>query len=187
MTRARLLCAAMALLLAGARPAAAEHEVFYRYTVLGYVRDAAGRPVAGETIELVRDKTGFSYLAESDADGLFVIVARLGDESDGEALTLRTAHAGSALVVRLDAANHVDERGTRVDLEGGRFAEHAGWFASTLAAVIAAIATDHTDTDQRGGSHAEQGGAPADEGVRAHRDGSGQDEVGEEGADRTHR
>jgi len=49
------------LLLGGlAVPAAAEHEVYYRYTVLGYVKDAAGTPQASQTIELIRDKTGFS-------------------------------------------------------------------------------------------------------------------------------
>ena len=77
------------LLAAAASTATAEHEIFYRYTVLGYVKDAAGQPRPGQRLELTRDKTGFSYLGESDAAGLFVIVARLGDESAGESLTLR--------------------------------------------------------------------------------------------------
>jgi hypothetical protein len=132
-------CVVGALLAAIAGRAGAEHEVFYRYTVLGYVKDPGGRPAAGETVELVRDRTGFSYLAESDADGLYVIVARLGDESAGETLTLRAARASAPLVARFDAANHVDERGTRVDLENGRLVEHAAAFRSTLATVIGAI------------------------------------------------
>ena len=117
-------------------PAAAEHEVYYRYTVLGYVTDAAGKPRAGQTVELIRDKTGFSYLGDTDAAGLFVIVARLGDESVGERLTLRLGAARVPLTARFDPANHRDERGTRVDLAGARFVEKPAWFRSTLAKFL---------------------------------------------------
>ena len=113
-------------------PAAAEHELYYRYTVLGYVKDAAGKPRPGESIELIRDKTGFSYLGETDAEGLFVIVARLGDESSGEALTLRHGTLRTRVTARFDAANHSDERGTRVDLLAGKAVERPTWFRSTL-------------------------------------------------------
>ena len=121
------------LLLLVAAPAAAEHQVYYRYTVLGYVKDAAGKPQASETVELIRDKTGFSYLGQTDAEGLFVIVARLGDESAGEALTLRYGTLRTRVTARFDAANHADERGTRVDLLGGKAVERPTWFRSTLA------------------------------------------------------
>src|SRR2546428_7260525 len=43
----------------------AEHEVQYRYTVLGYVTDANGRPRAGVGLEVTRQKTGFSYQGET--------------------------------------------------------------------------------------------------------------------------
>jgi hypothetical protein len=119
-----------------AAPAVAEHEVFYRYTVLGYVKDAAGKPSPGQTVELIRDKTGFSYLGQTDESGLFVIVARLGDESAGESLTLRLGTTRQRLVARFDAANHTDERGTRVDLEGARVLERPAWFRSTLATLL---------------------------------------------------
>ena len=123
----------LSLLLATmAAPTAAEHEVYYRYTVLGYVKDAAGTPRAGESIELIRDKTGFSYLGETDAEGLFVIVARLGDESAGEALTLRHGTLRMRVTARFDAANHSEERGTRVDLLAGKAVERPTWFRSTL-------------------------------------------------------
>ena len=125
------------LIVAAVTPAAAEHEVFYRYTVLGYVKDTAGKPRGGQPVELVRDKTGFSYLGESDAAGLFVIVARLGDESAGERLTLRVGALRLGLVARFDAANHTDERGTRVDAKGGRLLERPAWFRSTLAKLLA--------------------------------------------------
>ncbi len=119
-----------------AAPAVAEHEIFYRYTVLGYVKDAAGKPSPGQTVELSRDKTGFSYLGQTDESGLFVIVARLGDESTGESLTLRLGTTRQRLVARFDAANHTDERGTRVDLEGARVLERPAWFRSTLATLL---------------------------------------------------
>lgn len=121
-----------------AAPAVAEHEIFYRYTVLGYVKDAAGKPSPGQTVELIRDKTGFSYLGQTDQSGLFVIVARLGDESAGESLTLRLGTTRQRLVARFEAANHTDERGTRVDLEGARVLERPAWFRSTLAILLGA-------------------------------------------------
>jgi len=127
---------ALAALLVFATSAAAEHEVQFRYTVIGYVKDARGRPLPGQTVELIRDRTGFSYVADTDAAGLFVLTARLADESSGEALTLRFGRARTRVVARFDAANHADERGTRVDVEAGRFVERAAWFRSTLANML---------------------------------------------------
>ena len=135
----RVLLAVVLVVLA-AGTAAAEHEVYYRYTVVGYVKDAAGKPRASETVELIREKTGFSYLGETDDTGLFVIVARLGDESAGETLTLRHGALRTRLTARFDAANHTDERGTRVDLEAGRAIERPTWFRSTLANILGASA-----------------------------------------------
>lgn len=138
MTRAALglgLTAAVILAL-GLRVGRAEHEVFYRYTVLGYVTDARGRALPDRGIELVRDKTGLVYAGATDEAGLYLIVARLGDESLGETLTLRTGRARLRLTVRFDPANHADERGTRVDLEGARWAERVAWFRSTLVNIL---------------------------------------------------
>jgi len=118
------------------RPAGAEHEVYYRYVVLGYVKDAKGKPAPARTVELVRDKTGFSYLADTDAQGFFVLVARLGDESVGERLTLKVGGTRTGIMARFDPANHEDARGTRVDLQGARFVERSSWFPSTLARFL---------------------------------------------------
>jgi hypothetical protein len=133
--RALAFVLALAWLLAAA-PAGAEHEVYYRYVVLGYVKDARGRPLAGRQLELIRDKTGFSYLAETDAKGFYMLIARLGDESAGERLTLRLGGASLKLMARFDAANHTDDRGTRVDLEGTKFVERTAWFSSTLTQAL---------------------------------------------------
>jgi hypothetical protein len=136
----RRALALLVLTLTLATPAVAEHEIFYRYTVLGYVKDTAGKPQPGQTVALVRDKTGFSYLGHTDDAGLFVIVARLGDESVGESLTLRLGPVHQRLVVRFDPANHVEERGTRVDLEGSKVLERPASFRATLANMLAAPA-----------------------------------------------
>jgi hypothetical protein len=123
-------CFAIAL-LAGS-PARAEHEVYYRYVVLGFVTDAQGRPVSGRQVELIRDKTGFSYLARTDARGFFLILARLGDESVGEALTLRAGAVVTRLTAAFDPTDHTEHRGARIDLEGERFVERSAGFRATL-------------------------------------------------------
>ena len=110
----------------------AEHEVYYRYTVLGYVKDAAGRLRPGVAVELVREKTGFSYLGETDDTGLYVIVARLGDESMGESLRVRAAGQSVIIIARFDPADHIHERGTRVDFSRGQPIETPPAFAATL-------------------------------------------------------
>jgi len=90
MSRARRLLAAVLVAIAlPVVPAVAEHEVYYRFTVLGYVKDAQGKPIADATVEVTRDKTAFSYLGQTDAEGFYFVRARLGDESRGEVLTVR--------------------------------------------------------------------------------------------------
>jgi hypothetical protein len=132
--------ALLVLLLAPAfvPPVPAEHEIYYRYVVLGFVKDAQGRPVAGRELELIRDKTGFSYLGLTDDAGFFLIVARLGDESAGESLTLRAGTTATRLVAVFDPANHTEHRGARVDLEGARFVEQRAGFQATLLDALGA-------------------------------------------------
>jgi hypothetical protein len=115
-----------------ASPAFAEHEIYYRYTVLGYVKDTSGAVRPGVEVELVREKTGFSYLGETDPTGLYVIVARLGDESAGEPLRLRATSQPVTIVARFDPRDHTHERGTRVDFLGQKFVETPSAFATTL-------------------------------------------------------
>ena len=119
------------------REARAEHEVAYRYIVLGYVIDAENQGRAGVRVELQRDKTGFSYLGETDTDGFYVIVARLGDESVGESLHLRAEGQAMTLTARFDPADHATERGTRVDFTARRPVESPSAFAVTLKRYLA--------------------------------------------------
>jgi hypothetical protein len=115
----------------------AEHEVSYRYVVLGYVTDVQNRGRPGVRVELRRERTGFSYLGETDGDGFYVIVARLGDESAGETLQLRAESQAMTLTARFDPADHATERGTRVDFTARRPVESPTTFAVTLKRFLA--------------------------------------------------
>ena len=128
---------AFLLALAVAGTALAEHEVYYRYTVLGYVTETGGTVRPGVDVELVREKTGFSYLGRTDATGLYVIVARLGDESKGETLRLRALGQTVTITARFDPKDHERERGTRVDFLGAKPLETPAAFAATLERFLA--------------------------------------------------
>ena len=123
--------------LALASTATAEHEVYYRYVVLGYVKDLKGAPLRGVTVELIREKTGFSYLAETDAEGLYVIVSRLGDESAGERLRIKAGSQSTTIIARFDPQDHAADRGTRLDFLGKKAVERPTRFASTLKRFLA--------------------------------------------------
>lgn len=118
-------------------PASAEHEVSYRYVVLGYVKDAKGAPLQGTPVEVIREKTGFSYLAETDAQGFYIIVARVGDESVGERFTVKAGPLTATITARFDPRNHTAERGTRLDFLGKKPLERPGWFTATLKRFLA--------------------------------------------------
>ncbi len=137
---AALVAVALAVAALPVGPARAEHEVYYRYVVLGFVKDAGGAPLRDQPVAVVRERTGFAYVGATDGEGLYILVARLGDESLGETLTLRVGERSTRLTARFDPANHADDRGTRVDLEGARFVERAASFRSTLAQFLASPA-----------------------------------------------
>ena len=127
---------ALVLIAVGPSVASAEHRVYYRYVVLGYVGDAAGRPLPRQPVTVVRDKTGFSYLDETNDQGFYLIVTRLEDHNVGERLSLKIGQVATSIIARFDPKNHVDERGTRVDVVAGRPVERAAWFPSTLRNLL---------------------------------------------------
>jgi hypothetical protein len=132
----RALIAALAGSWLAAAPAWAENTVYYRYVVLGFVKDAHGKPLAGRPVAVTRDKTGLRYDGRTGDAGFFVLVIRLGDESAGESLTVSTGTATTRITARFDPANHADDRGTRVDLEGSRWTERTAAFRSTLTRYV---------------------------------------------------
>jgi len=117
--------------------AAAEHEVFYRYVVLGYVKDAKGNPKSEKEVKLVREKTGLAYYAETDAQGFYRVVARLEDKDLGNRLQVTVDGVTSTIRASFDPKNRKDERGTRLDFLGKKAVERPTWFASTLKRFLA--------------------------------------------------
>jgi hypothetical protein len=129
--------ALMTLALVGVSPpAGAEHTVYFRYVVLGFVKDATGKLMPGRPVDVIRDKTGLTYYGETDDQGFFVVVVRLGDESAGETLTIRSGTAATRIAARFDPTNHTDHRGTRIDLEGSKFVERTSAFRPTLVRFL---------------------------------------------------
>lgn len=117
--------------------AGAEHEVFYRYVVLGYLKDAKGAPKRGVEIKLVREKTGLAYHAETDAQGFYMIVVRLADEDLGNRLRVTTDGVTTTIRAQFDPKNRKDDRGTRLDFLGKKAVERPAWFAATLRRFLA--------------------------------------------------
>lgn len=129
----RLTLVPLATLLSVGTPAAATHEVTHRYVVLGYVRDdAARRPVAGRAVEVVREKTGASYLAETDAEGFYVVVVHLHDEDLLDVLRVTAGRATIRIQARFNPLNSRSPRGTRVDFTGSSAVERQEIFAATV-------------------------------------------------------
>ncbi|MDP2622463.1 MAG: carboxypeptidase-like regulatory domain-containing protein, partial [Actinomycetota bacterium] len=104
-----------AALLSLGTPAEATHELTHRYVVLGYVRDGTHRPIAGGTVEVVREKTGLSYFTESDAQGFYVVVVHLQDEDLLDTLRVNAGRATIRIQARFNPLNSRSHRGTRVD------------------------------------------------------------------------
>jgi hypothetical protein len=124
----------LALLPGAAR---STHEVSHRYVVLGYVKDARGRPLSGARIELVREKTGLSHLTETDSEGFYIIIVHLHDEDAGDRLRVTAGKVAATIVARFDPKNQAKERGTRLDFLGAKTVERASWFAGSLKRFLA--------------------------------------------------
>ena len=117
--------------------ALAEHEVFYRYVVLGYVKDARGAAQSGKEVKAVREKTGLAYYAETDAQGFYRVVVRLEDKDLGNRLRVTVDGVTSTIRASFDPKNRKDERGTRLDFLGKKAVERPTWFAPTLKRFLA--------------------------------------------------
>jgi hypothetical protein len=119
------------------RSAVAEHEIYYRYVVLGYVKDAKGVPRSSVEIKLLREKTGLAYYAETDAGGFYLIVVRLEDLDLGNRLRVTADGVTTTIRAKFDPKNRKDERGTRLDFLGPKAVERSTWFAPTLKRSLA--------------------------------------------------
>lgn len=134
--RAAVGAAAVALTLSVAIPVEATHEVDHRYVVLGYVRDAAGRPLARAVVRVVREKTGLAYEAETDGDGFYLVILHLHDEDVLEALGVGVGRATLRVEARFNPLDSRTPRGTNVDFHGGVARERPETFAAALERYV---------------------------------------------------
>jgi hypothetical protein len=118
-------------------PARAIHDVDHRYVVLGYVLDGAGRPLSGANVWVVREKTGLSYPAKTDARGFYVVIVHVHDEDVLGLLRVTTRGMSLRIEARFNPVDRTAPRGTRVDFEGSRAAERQALFQKTLDHYLA--------------------------------------------------
>jgi hypothetical protein len=116
---------------------AAEHEVYYRYLVLGYVKDGKGSARSGVEVKLVREKTGLAYYAETDVQGFYLIIVRLEDGDLGNRLRVTADGVTATHRAQFDPKNRKAERGTRLDFLGAKVVERSSWFPATLKRHLA--------------------------------------------------
>ena len=113
--------------------AEATHEVDHRYLVLGYVRDGAGRPIPRSQVRAVREKTGFSYPVETDAEGFYLLVVHLHEEDLLDPLQVTAGRATIRVEARFNPLNTQSHRGTRIDFRGDEAQERQEIFGETLS------------------------------------------------------
>lgn len=118
-------------------PAFATHAPDHRFVVLGYLTDAAGRPMADAAVVVTRVKTGLEYPTRTERDGFYLVVVHLHDEDDGDRLAVSAAGVRGQITARYDVRDRRIERGTRVDVRDGRLVEDRRAFAETLRAYLA--------------------------------------------------
>ena len=123
---------AVLLLALVAWEAHAEHEANHRYLILGYVKDAKGRPLRGVAVRVTRVKTGLGYNETSDQNGFYAIIVHLDDEDLGEQLHVSARTASVLHTAQFNQADARTERGTRLDFVGTRVEERRSWFFGTL-------------------------------------------------------
>lgn len=105
----------------------------------GYVRDGARRPISGNAVEVVREKTGLSYLADTDADGFYVVVAHFHDEDLLDVLRVTAGRVTIRIEARFNPLNAQSPRGTRVDFTGPSAVERQEMFAETVTRLSEAV------------------------------------------------
>lgn len=130
------LSVALATLFSFAAPVEATHDVTHRYVVLGYVRDSARRPISGNAVEVVREKTGLSYLADTDADGFYVVVVHLHDKDRLDVLRVTAGRVTIRIKARFNPLDARSPRGTRVDFTGPSAMERQEMFAETVSGYL---------------------------------------------------
>lgn len=112
--------------------AAATHAVDHRYVVVGYVRDAAGKPIRQALVRVVREKTGLAFEAKTGADGFYVVIVHLHDDDVLDLLVVNVGRAAIRIEARFNPLNVRRHRGTRVDFIAGEGRERQDSFTETF-------------------------------------------------------
>jgi len=117
-------------------PVLAEHEADHRYTVKGYVRDAAGKP-KGAVAVVAEHKSGGKKSATTDKRGYYEIRFHLHDANKGDEVTVTAEGEVKKVSVDLILEDHVTERIGRVDFgaPGGPDWSGIAWAGGALLAV----------------------------------------------------
>jgi LPXTG-motif cell wall-anchored protein len=115
--------------------AVAEHEADHRYTVKGYVRDAAGK--AKEATPVVVEHKGDKKSATTDARGYYEVRYHLHDANKGDAVTVTAGGEVKKISIDLIPEDHITERIGRVDFgaPGGPDWSGIAWVGGALLAV----------------------------------------------------
>lgn len=91
-----------AVLVSFAGRAAATHAVDHRYLVLGYVHDAAGKPIRQAVVRVVREKTGLVHDARTDAHGFYLVIVHLHDDDVLDPLLVNVGRAAIRIEARFN-------------------------------------------------------------------------------------
>ena len=104
-------------LLVGLLPGAARatHEVDHRFIVYGYVWDDRGRPVKGERVIVVDDRTDQANTTFTDGDGYYEALLHLHNQDMGDEITVMVSNQKKSIRATFDTEDKSSERKMRVD------------------------------------------------------------------------
>ncbi len=112
-----------ALLLLGAQPAGASHEVDHRYTVWGEIRYEDNTPAAQVLIQLLIKDGEAAGEVKTDHQGRYRISLHLHNEDLYKVFDMRVNDVTRKVRILFNANDRQTERGQRVDLTVKREAE----------------------------------------------------------------
>jgi hypothetical protein len=107
------------------RAAMATHEADHRFTVYGYVRDDRGRPVKGERVIVVDDRSDQAHTAFTDGDGYYEALLHLHNQDMGNEITLMVRDEKKSIRATFDPEDKSSERKVQVDFGAPLAADEA--------------------------------------------------------------
>ena len=127
----------VALLLIHAGMVLAEHEPDHRYTVRGYVRDAAGKPKKDVPV-LAEHNGGTKESIKTDGSGYYEIRFHLHDSNKGDEITVTADGATKKIAADFDPNDKTTWRIGNVDFGAPAAPAGWGWVAFVGGGAVAA-------------------------------------------------